>query len=204
MKSVIFLHGGNTSESFIQNKDFWRELGEEALKRKGSNNNEINFLLIPFACESNYNIEYGAIKKRIEKYNPTIDINGGDIASETDSEFFKTQLLHADLIFVSGGNGNKLQETIELLVPIDEFRELVSNDKVIAGVSAGGNLFSRFHWSRMNNAVTEGFNILPVRNFPHYDYNRDFEVKQLENHRSNIELELIKLRDWEYVRREVK
>ena len=192
MKTKFFLHGGNTSND----SSFWQNM-VAMVRTMFSDSEEIKILIIPFSIENEkgFDTETYTIMDRLNKFN--INLKGAVKTAMRDPEVFREQLKDSNLIFVSGGNGHMLKYRLTSLLPVDELREIVKENKVIAGVSAGANIWTRNHWSNLGAMVVQGLGFVDIDLIPHYTPEEKIEA-EMEISKLNSGYELIKLSDYEY------
>ena len=102
-------------------------------------------------------------------------------------------------IACAGGDMGETSMLLSVLKNYSEFLDLAKG-KVLAGSSAGANIFSKFYFSNSKDAVFEGLGVLPIRLVCHYGSNK-FPIKNdpLELMKGYSEnLELVTLKDYEW------
>ncbi len=162
MKTKFILHGGfNPGQTNEDNTDFYKEILKDA--PEGA-----KVLLVPFAKDID------RIPSATQKI--TSELNGNkwqnniivEVANEDD---FMQQLQSADVAYFHGGASLKLLEALKQYPNLEE--ALVG--KIVAGESAGANVWSKFFYSPKADVVTEGLGILPIKITPHYK--KEYEGK---------------------------
>ncbi len=118
-----------------------------------------------------------------------------------DESMLLEQLKQVQLVFVTGGDTQKLQTAIEKHPGFVKALE----GKVYAGSSAGACICAEHYYSNGKSEVVEGLGILPIRLMVHSD-NPEFggteeNLKQLEE--VSPELELLALPETQWVIREL-
>lgn len=188
MKSTYLLHGGDNSLNSYSNFQFWRALADQA---KGT-----NVLQIPFATSNAeihgrdiYDILADDLKATLDFSNPHKDF----YVESAYIDDIEHQLREAHIIYVHGGNGDLLQYTLKDV----DLKGLVSEDKVIAGASAGANMWASCYYSNDNDAVCDGFGLLPVKTFCHYETYKWRNLNKLIKAKKN--LPVITLSDNDFV-----
>lgn len=125
---------------------------------------------------------------------PTVKI---DLVLASESNFIQ-QLQDADVLLIRGGKSNVLLERLS------KQKDWLHNFKgsVIAGESAGANIFAMYFYALGNKTVKKGLGVLPIKMLVHYgaDYDpvidwQDAE-KELEN--TGEKLELVKLEETKF------
>lgn len=175
MKTKFILNGGfKPGQANEENVDFYKEILKDA--PEGA-----RVLLVPFAKDAD-RIE-SAVQKVIaelneNKWQKNITI---EVANEED---FIEQLNAADVAYFHGGVSLQLLEALRKYPNLKESL----NGKIIAGESAGANVWSAFFYSPRADLVSEGLGILPIKIIPHYKE----ELKgKLDNVGSDEELVLL-------------
>ena len=155
MKTKFVLHGGFTpGQSGEDNSEFYREILKDA--PEGS-----KILLVCFAKD----IEKvaNATTKVIAEFNKSkwqkkITF---EVANEPS---FMEQVKSADVIYFHGGASLKFLEALKKFPNLKDLLE----GKIVAGESAGANVFGKFFYSPSTDKVNEGLGILPIKITPHY------------------------------------
>lgn len=180
MKTKFILHGGfNPGQTNENPSDFYKEILKDAPE-------DAAVLLVPFAKDID-RITSATQKVSSEfnnnKWQKNIKI---EVADEGD---FIHQLESADVIYFHGGASLKLLEALKRYPSLKESLE----GKIIAGESAGANVWSQFFYSPKADAVSEGLGILPMKIIPHYK-------KEYEGKLDNVgpDLQLLLLPEYEY------
>ncbi|HMO78399.1 MAG TPA: Type 1 glutamine amidotransferase-like domain-containing protein [Candidatus Paceibacterota bacterium] len=153
MKTKFILHGGfNPGQTNEDNSDFYKEILRDA--PEGS-----RILLVPFAKDT-HRIPSATEKVAFEfnKQNKNITV---EVADEQN---FIQQLKFADIAYFHGGASLKLLEALKKYLNLED--SLCG--KIIAGESAGANVWSKFFYSPKADVVSEGLGILPIKMIPHY------------------------------------
>ncbi len=154
-KTRFILNGGFNKDNLTkQNVEFYRQILEHT-----PNNSKV--LLVFFAKEPE-RIEEASKRVIGEFPKDSADKNlTFEIANEDD---FVTQVEGADVIYFAGG------KTIKLLDALKNFSnlEILLKGKVVAGESAGANVWSHYCYSPNADSVVKGLGILPIKVIPHY------------------------------------
>lgn len=163
----FILHGGNLGNDSLDNMNFYsrivKDLPDKAI-----------ILGIYFAREENEIIDlFPQDEKRLKQ--ATKENNIQYIKANKDKTKLIEQIKMAHAIFLSGGNELWL---IENLKDID-FDKLTKN-KIVAGSSAGCNIFSRYYYTNDRDCIEKGLNILPIKTFCHYTDSKTEKLKKLE------------------------
>lgn len=180
MKTKFMLHGGFTPGNLEENNsDFYKEI----LKDTPENT---KILIVPFAKDiERIPITTERVKGEFNE-NKQQEKLEFEVANE---ESFIEQVKSADIIYFQGGTSLKL---LEALKKFPTLKDLLKG-KIVAGESAGANVFGKFFFSPSANGVFEGLGILPIKIIPHYkeDYKNVFkDVGQ--------DLENLFLKEYEY------
>jgi peptidase E len=156
MKTKYILHGGGSfsSDKIEENREFFSEILKDVPE-------EANVLLVPFAKDTDRIPE--AITKIIENFNKakTQESILFEIANEED---FPLQVRSADIVYFHGGISTRLLKTLKNFPDLIDLLE----GKIIAGESAGANVWGTVFFSPNANAVLDGFGVLPIKIIPHY------------------------------------
>ncbi len=155
-KDITFiLHGGfNTEEKGRDNSDFYSTILKADSQGK-------RLLLVPFAKDSD------RIPRAIEKVTTEFNSVKGDreIFIETANEdHFVDQVKNADIIYFHGGVSLKLLGALKKYPELHKYLQ----GKVVAGESAGANVWCKYFYSPHADGVFEGLGILPFKIIPHY------------------------------------
>lgn len=156
MKTKYILHGGGSfsSDKIEQNSDFFSEILKDVPE-------EANVLLVPFAKDADRIPE--AVTKIIKNFNNAKTQESISFQTANEEEFLK-QVESADIVYFHGGISTRLLSTLKKFPILIELLE----GKIIAGESAGANVWGTVFFSPNANAVLEGFGVLPIKIIPHY------------------------------------
>jgi len=162
MKTKFILHGGfNPGQTSEDNSDFYKEILKDA--PEGA-----RVLLVPFAKDAD-RISSATQKVTHEfnknKWQAVIKV---EVANEED---FIEKLKTADIAYFHGGASLKLLEALKKYPNLEDSLR----GKIIAGESAGANVWSKFFYSPKADVVSEGLGILPIKMIPHYK--KEYEGK---------------------------
>lgn len=194
MKTKYILHGGYTNEDNESNRSFFAEM-VNSVPDGG------NILLVYFASEKD-DIEqkYRKDATRLQSFSAGKQIKT-TIATEDN---FINEIKDADVIYLRGGDTQKLKATLE---SHSDFLESIKG-KTVSGSSAGAYVLSKYYFSNSHNRVMEGYGYVPARVACHYkstthpvpiDTDPVSELGKYDN-----DLELILLKDYEWVIREIE
>lgn len=154
-QTTFILHGGFNSEKVGEdNTDFYSTI----LKNAPTN---ARILLVPFAKDSD------RIPLAIEKVTAEFNRTKGDKEITIDvanEEHFIEQVGAADIIYFHGGVSLKLLEALKKYQDLERYL----SGKIIAGESAGANVWCKYFYSPHADNVFEGLGILPFKIIPHY------------------------------------
>jgi len=180
MNTKFILHGGfNKDKADEDNHVFYSEILKDTPDR-------LKILLVPFAKDADRIVPATEkISKEFRNSSPDKNLQI-DIATESD---FLYQLENTDVIYFHGGRTLKLLESLRKFPQLGELLE----GKIVAGESAGANIFAKFCYSPNADVVTEGLGILPIKIIPHY-------IEKYEDKLNNIGsgLELVLLAEYQY------
>jgi len=155
MSTKFILHGGfDKTRTNEDNHLFYSEILKDI-----PDNTKI--LLVPFAKDEDRIVP--ATEKISKEFQ---NVSYGKILHITVAthDDFLNQLANADVVYFHGGVSTKL---LEVLKPYSDLSSYFK-DKIIAGESAGANIFSTYFYSPHADQVLEGLRILPIRMIPHY------------------------------------
>jgi peptidase E len=172
------LHGGYTKLENDSNRAFFREIVKDLL-------DTATILLVYFARED---VEIPKLFERDKKSflgTGKKDLN----FLVASSEDFIQQIQNADAVYLSGGETEKLLNTLK---QFPAFAKAVTG-KVVAGSSAGAYALARYYYSNSRNTVSEGLGILPVKVVCHFkskihDVPATDPVELMEKYSENLEL----------------
>lgn len=180
MKTKFILHGGfNPGQTSENNTDFYKEILKDA--PEGA-----RVLLVPFAKDVDritLATQKVASELNSNKWQKSIIV---EVANEED---FIQQLKSTDVAYFHGGASLKLLEALKKYPNLEESL----NGKIVAGESAGANVWSKYFYSPKSDTVSEGLGVLPIKMIPHYK--KEYEEK-LAN--VGLDLEQLSLKEYEY------
>lgn len=185
MKTKVILHGGFTRVQNDLNTTFFKEMLADTP-------DDITILLVYFASEKFDNTDKmhwataGFVKNACKKQL---------IFVEATKEHFLEQVEMADIVYIHGGNTDKLLETLQ---KYPSFTTLLAG-KTVAGSSAGAYALAAFGSTSDRGEVREGFGVVPIRVVCHFESEtlppNPESVEKLKN--TAPELDLILLKDYE-------
>lgn len=180
MKTKFILHGGFTKgKTEEDNSKFYIEILKDV--PEGA-----KILLVCFAKDDERVPE--TTTKVMAEFNK--NKRQKEITFEVANEkSFAEQTKSANVIYFNGGITLKLLESLKKIPTLKNSL----NGKIIAGESAGANVFGKFFYSPSSDKVDEGLGFLPVKIIPHYS--EKYKGK-LNNVGQNLELLL--LPEYEY------
>ena len=175
MKTKFILHGGFTKgKTDEDNSKFYKEILNDA--PEGA-----RILLVCFAKDDE-RIQSATNKVMTEfeknKWQSTISF---EIANQ---DRFEEQVKCSEVIYFHGGITLKL---LEILKQYENLKKLLIG-KIVAGESAGANVFGKFFYSPNADLAEKGLGFLPIKIIPHYC--KKYSHK-LDNVGENIELVLL-------------
>lgn len=180
MKTKFILHGGFAKgKTDEDNSKFYFEILKDAPEKA-------KILLVCFA-KDNDRISDATTRVMAEfnknKWQKEITF---EIATK---EKFLEQIRSTDVIYFHGGRTLKL---LEALNEFPDFKNLFEG-KIVAGESAGANVWARYFYSPNADSVGEGLGFLPIKIIPHY-------IEQYEGKLDNVgkELDLLLLPEYEF------
>jgi peptidase E len=169
------LHGGNTSNKTEDNKKFFFEM-------TSSLSDNATILCIYFSRPK----ELWAKLFEQDKIN---------FSSASQQKVFKfvladdktytlvDQLKEADVVYLRGGDTDKLKETLSKVNNLDK---LLKN-KVVSGSSAGAYVLSRYYYTNNKDEIKKGLGILPIKTFCHYAEEKSDKLKLLKEYGEDLE-----------------
>lgn len=161
MKTKFILHGGFAKgETDEDNSKFYTEILKDAPENA-------KVLLVCFAKDDD---RISDATTRV-----TAEFNKNKWQKEitfeiANNESFLEQIKSSDVIYFHGGRTLKL---FDALKKFPDFRNLFDG-KIVAGESAGANVWGRYFYSRNSDSVGKGLGFLPIKIIPHYlEENKD-------------------------------
>jgi len=180
MKTKLILHGGfDRGRKEEDSSDFYAEILKDLPEKA-------KVLIVPFAKDLDRIPD--STKKVMAEFNKAKsqeDLNF-EIAKK---ESFIKQIKSADAVYIQGGVTEKLLETLK---EFPDFKESIKG-KVVAGESAGANIFGRTAYSPHADKLLEGLGVLPLKIIPHYSEKYKDIFKNVEPN-----LETLRLSEYEY------
>ncbi len=180
------LHGGFTDIENELNRTYYEEC------TKGLKSNSTVLFVYFSQEEENVSKLFEEDKSKILKTTKAKNLN---LVLATEKDFIN-QLKIAHTIFIQGGDTDKLLKTIKSFPRFTD--EL--DGKIIAGSSAGAQIFVDCYYSTSKGGVHKGLGILPLSLVCHYESDTyptvDDALIAIEN--CPKELELIVLKDFEW------
>ena len=119
------------------------------------------------------------------------------IVKATEENFIE-EIKSADVIYIRGGDTQKLKDTLD---GYPGFKELIKG-KTVAGSSAGAYVLSTYYYTNSKGKVLEGYGCLPLRVVCHYQSTihpapEDSDpVANINKFNNNLELVLLKDHEW--------
>lgn len=170
------LHGGNTSNKTGDNKNFFIEMTSSLL-------DNANILCIYFSRPKELWPELFAQDKI-------------HFSSASPQEVFKfaladdktyalvDQLKKSTLVYLRGGDTDKLIETLSKVNNLDE---LLKN-KVVSGSSAGAYVLSKYYYTNSKDEIKKGLGILPIKTFCHYAEEKSDKLEKLKKYGEELKV----------------
>lgn len=154
MKTKYILHGGFAKgKTDEDNSKFYFEILKDAPEK-------VKILLVGFAKDDDRISD--ATTKVIAEFN---NRKQKEITFEiATKENFLKQIKYADVIYFHGGRTLKL---LKALKQFPDFQNLFDG-KIVAGESAGANVWGRYFYSPISDSIGEGLGFLPIKIIPHY------------------------------------
>lgn len=168
----FILHGGYTRDNNGDNKKFFEEITKNAKK----------ILCIYFAKKDNW-------KSYFEEDKPIFNFKNLVLANEED---IIKQIKEVDTVYIRGGDTELLKERLSKI----NFKKLIKG-KTVVGSSAGAYVLSKCYYSNYKHKIGEGFGILNIKVFCHYNYGERENLEKLKQH--NEKLETVVIPDYKYV-----
>lgn len=205
--TTFFLHGSVPRP----NSTLWEELVRTCLL---DNIFEIRALIVNFASydpatinSKNQHVFDGTAEEIYARLDSVGDVhkNMDDYVGHTDMalldpDVFLSQLHWANLLYVTGGNGDWLQEHIRRIIDIDTFTNILTNGiSCYVGNSAGSNLLSDMYYSNDNAKIDKGLGILKVATFCHYHSSKFVKLTALAKEAAKNGCLLIPIVEGQYV-----
>ena len=144
-------------------------------------------LVVPFArAENDWKKVF---KKYLKKYDG-LKIKKKFILASPNNKIFKKQIRKSNLIFLCGGS------ELPLLGYLKDLKLEDLNNKVVVGISAGTNIFSKYYYSNDRNTIGRGLGLLPIKTLCHYNNQRYSRFKKLIKHGNKYITYIIKEGDY--------
>ena len=184
--TTFILHGGYTGERNELNRGFFQEMVERC--PEGGTILAVYFAREDEVCDQLFSEDLVRIGEAAQgKRLDTVPANKQEFVSQLES---------ADVVYIRGGNTERLQKTLKKYAA---FASLVKG-KTVAGSSAGAYVLSAYYYSSSSAGVFKGFGFLPIRLVCHHEsirFPRNGDpIAALEE--TDKELELVVLRDFEW------
>lgn len=176
----FILHGGKAQKPDERNDSFFKEILKDTP-------NNISILLVHFAGEPE-KIEINK-ERDISQFNRVKENKNITYKFATENDFL-SQISSSDIIYFGGGT------TVRLLSVLSKFPDLKNaiEGKIVAGESAGANIWAAYCFSKSGGGIIKCLGILPIKTFPHYTGE---DLNELENIRPD--LKTLPLNEYEYV-----
>lgn len=170
------LHGGATSKDSPDNKKFFNE----AIRGLQG---QVTILCVYFAREKKLwpkmleqdKLHFASTNKQ--------KVFNFIIADDKTSNLIE-QMKKADLIYLRGGETNKLKESLSKVKNLGN----LFKDKVIIGSSAGAYVLSRYYYTNSEDTILNGFDILPIKTFCHYSEGKVNKLEKLKQYGENLKV----------------
>lgn len=174
--TTFYLHGGKITTNTPKNKQFFSEIVAN-LKTPPK------FLLVCFAQPKE------RWSQSLKKTSKTIldfihPLPATFELADNNTELFIQQVNNSNIILLRGGNELLLKKH---LTTVPHLSSLLKN-KVVAGTSAGANIFSRYYYTNDRQKIETGLNILPIKTFCHYNETKKEQLNKLDNYKEKLEL----------------
>lgn len=175
MLTKFILHGGfasgNTDEN---NQAFYREILNDVSGRA-------NILLVTFAKDDDNNRIAKTIRKVTEEFENVRGSRDIQVMVATKDDFIG-QIEKSDIIYFTGGVSSRLLEILNTYPSLKSVLE----GKIVAGESAGANVWCEYFYSPSTDKVSKGLGIIPIGLIPHYK-------KEYENKLNEVAPDLVKV-----------
>lgn len=148
---------------------------------KGERKKLIKILIVPFGYPKNkWESVLKKYKKRYSFYLP--EINSELILAKENYSSFLKQIEKVKIIHFTGGSEILIKRKIKNKA---KFRKAL-NGKVIVGISAGTNVFSKYYYSNDRTRIERGLGILPIKTICHYSEGKRKRLEELISYGSNL------------------
>jgi hypothetical protein len=166
MTTKYLLHGGETASGLKDSPEFFQSLLD-------IDKPAINVLLVYFARTSD---QWQYLSSEDQEYfiSATNKKLNFKIANQNT---FEDNTKWADIIYVKGGDGPRLTESLSHYPNLQSLFE----GRTVGAISAGANALSEAYYSRKGRRVIEGLGVIPVKVFTHYETNLQPELEELDN-----------------------
>lgn len=170
-----FLHGGEAGRQTPNNKKFFFELANGL-------SGKINILSVLFARDKAiWDEKFEEDKINFSSASPEKDFSFVLASDQTDT--FIQQLKQANIIFIKGGDTHILQK---YLVKIPDLKNLFDG-KIVAGISAGALVLSKYYATDEGTKFYEGLGILAIKTFTHYTDEKHETLEELKKYTEHLE-----------------
>ncbi len=159
------------------------------------------------SCSCTLQARMRELRKKYQKDSARLQAFAEDKTIHTvkaTEENFINEVQGADVIYMRGGDTQKLKFTLD---KHPDFTTVIKG-KVVSGSSAGAYVLAKYYFSNSQNRVMDGCGLVPVRVVCHYQsivhpIPEDIDpVREMEKYDNSLELVLLK--DYEWVIREVE
>ena len=173
-----------------------KEIDQEIVKM--TNKESPIFLFIGLAS-SHSDSYYDTIKKVYQNLNcQTTYLKKSNLINNPN--IVERKIKEADIIYIGGGDTIKLLEYLKKYNINNLLKEIISEDKVIVGISAGAIALSKEGFSdsyilrneSKNHHFVQGINFIDISLCPHYDTN-SIKKEELSKELENIDKKVIAL-----------
>jgi peptidase E len=180
----IILHGGGDIHG-----GSLRKLLNEIKKLDSNHRNNPNVLIIPFARMKS---EWEKVFEKYKKRYSSLSTKDSFVLAISNQSVLNKQIENSQIIFICGGSEVLLRRYLKS-VSFSSFE-----NKVVVGVSAGANIFSRYYYSNDRNKIESGIFKLPVKTLCHFTDQQYEHVQKLHIYKSKESLPLIALKESEF------
>ncbi|OGD00559.1 hypothetical protein A2972_01650 [Candidatus Amesbacteria bacterium RIFCSPLOWO2_01_FULL_47_33] len=169
----FILHGGNSSAEIADNESFFLEM----LAGTGE---KVRILLNYFSRKDDSDIQKCRVQDtaRFRQMDADKQLEF-EIA---DTKNFSGQLKACDVLYVRGGETEKLVQKMKLT---NNLENLIKG-KIIGGSSAGVYVFAKYYWENDEDKIGEGLGITNIKAYCHYSPQENEKLNKLALYKEDL------------------
>ena len=168
----FILHGGGTRRKTSDNLKFYKEIVKGV---KG----QAKILLVFFAGDKpRWQRKFIDLQRRFRLANPRKKFK----FKMANERTINSQLKWADVLYFNGGSEIKLKRRLKKVKNIEE----AIKNKIVVGISAGVNIWSKYYFTNDRVRLESGYGILPIKTICHYKKSRKSRLGKLVKHAERL------------------